>query len=270
MPGKHGHSPYLAATRYGVLGFVVLGHLALGGWLLRGIAPSEQPIRQSPLAPTLIQEVMIVAAAVRQPAATARARVEAPPEPVPRPGAPAKREVRPDSTVMTPAPTTTTIPMGSRVLQSSEPATLSAPAPAPAPAEATVGQPATSSLATPSAVPPAGSAPSPARSASSLPAQPQSQPSGPSSTESGIGAVSANIALVCPTQVAPVMPEFARRGGISGVVEARVVVLDGLVRDVEILSGPPIFHNAVRHAMLQYRCVPNRTEVLGTQRFTFQ
>lgn len=291
MPGNHGYSPHLAATRYRALVIVVLAHLALGWWLLRGIAPLERPIRQSALAPVLIQEVTLAApapapeatlppqprpqpspapAAMRQPDAKARARVEARPEPVPRSAAAAQREARPDAAVMTTAPTTTTttLPMVSRVLPSAEPATLSAPVPALA--AATVGQPAPSTLATPSTAPPSASAAGPAQSGTILPAQPPTQPSVPPRTEPGTGAVSAAIALVCPTQVLPVMPEFARRAGITGVVEARVVVVDGLVRDVTILSGPPIFHNAVRDAMRQYRCIANQTEVWGTQRFTFR
>lgn len=289
MPGNHGYSPHLAATRYRALGIVVLAHLALGWWLLRGIAPLERPVRQSALAPVLIQEVTVAApapapvatlppqpqprpqpspaaAAMRQPDAKARARVAARPEPAPRSAAAAQREARPDATVMTTAPTTTTttttLPMVSRVLPSAEPATLSAPVPAPA--AGTVGQPA------PSTAPPSTAAPGPARSGTSLPAQPPAQPSVPPRTEPGTGAVSAAIALVCPTQVVPVMPEFARRAGITGVVEARVVVVDGLVREVTILSGPPMFHNAVRDAMRQYRCIANQTEVWGIQSFTFR
>ncbi len=78
------------------------------------------------------------------------------------------------------------------------------------------------------------------------------------------------MALVCPTQVAPVTPRLAVRGGITGVVLAQAVIVDGVVRDVRILSGAPVFHNAVRTAMRQYRCVSNRAEVLATQEFVFR
>ena len=103
-------------------------------------------------------------------------------------------------------------------------------------------------------------------------------PSGPSQAQSGVraapvsgtAALPADIALVCPTQVAPVMPRLAVRGGITGVVKAQAVIVDGEVRDVRILSGPPVFHNAVRTAMRQYRCASNRVEVLATQEFNFK
>ena len=59
------------------------------------------------------------------------------------------------------------------------------------------------------------------------------------------------------------MPRLAKRGGITGVVQVQAVIVDGAVRDVRILSGPPVFHNAVREAMRQYRCE-------STQEFVFK
>ncbi len=66
------------------------------------------------------------------------------------------------------------------------------------------------------------------------------------------------------------MPRLAVRGGITGVVQAQALIVDGVVREVRILSGPPVFHQAVRTAMQQYRCVSNRAEVLVTQEFVFK
>ncbi len=66
------------------------------------------------------------------------------------------------------------------------------------------------------------------------------------------------------------MPRLAVRGGISGEVRAQAVIVDGLVREVKILSGPPIFHNAVRSAMQQYRCESKPSAVVATQTFVFQ
>jgi len=83
-------------------------------------------------------------------------------------------------------------------------------------------------------------------------------------------AVSTDIAVVCPTQLAPVMPRLAIRAGQSGVVLAQALVVGGKVREVRFLSGPSIFHNAVRAAMLQYRCVSNAAEVQVTQEFRFE
>lgn len=80
----------------------------------------------------------------------------------------------------------------------------------------------------------------------------------------------ADITVVCPTQVRPSMPGKASRDGIEGVVRAQVVIRDGSVVKVEILSGPPIFRGPVRDAMLQYRCVQGAGEMVATQEFVFR
>lgn len=80
----------------------------------------------------------------------------------------------------------------------------------------------------------------------------------------------ADIKVACPTQVRPDMPSKARKDGIEGVVRAQVVIRDGSVVKVEILSGPPIFRGPVRDAMLQYRCVQGAGEIVATQEFVFK
>jgi protein TonB len=50
------------------------------------------------------------------------------------------------------------------------------------------------------------------------------------------------------------MPRRALQEGISGVVRAQITVVGGSVKEVQILSGPRVFHQAVRTAMLQYKC----------------
>jgi protein TonB len=79
-----------------------------------------------------------------------------------------------------------------------------------------------------------------------------------------------SIGLVCPTQVPPEMPRKALQEGIEGVVKAQIHVKDGTILDVTILSGPRVFHAAVKAAMLQYRCVPDGGEVTATQEFSFR
>lgn len=86
-------------------------------------------------------------------------------------------------------------------------------------------------------------------------------PSGPKRT---------SIGLVCPTQVPPEMPRKALQEGIEGVVKAQIHVKDGTILDVTILSGPRVFHAAVKAAMLQYRCITDEGEVTATQEFTFR
>ncbi len=78
------------------------------------------------------------------------------------------------------------------------------------------------------------------------------------------------IGVACPTQVAPEMPRKALQDGTEGVVKAQALIKDGVVKDVTILSGPRVFHAAVRNAMLQYKCTHDAGEVLATQEFNFK
>ena len=80
----------------------------------------------------------------------------------------------------------------------------------------------------------------------------------------------ASIGLLCPRQVAPEMPRRALREGIEGVVKAQIHVKGGKVVDVTILSGPGVFHAAVKAAMMQYSCVADGDEVIATQVFNFK
>lgn len=79
-----------------------------------------------------------------------------------------------------------------------------------------------------------------------------------------------DIRVACPTQVAPEMPRKALQDGSEGVVRAQVVIKDGAVREVTILSGPRVFHNAVKAAMMQYQCTADSTEIVATQEFVFK
>jgi protein TonB len=80
-----------------------------------------------------------------------------------------------------------------------------------------------------------------------------------------------DIAIACPTQVRPEMPRQALKEGATGTVKAQVTIRDGAVRDVQILSGPRVFHSAVRNAMMQYKCVATSGgDVVATQEFDFK
>jgi protein TonB len=79
-----------------------------------------------------------------------------------------------------------------------------------------------------------------------------------------------DMAIVCPTQVAPEMPRRALIDGTQGVVKAQVRIADGMVREVIFLAGPRIFYAAVRAAMLQYKCTRESSEVVATQDFNFK
>lgn len=84
------------------------------------------------------------------------------------------------------------------------------------------------------------------------------------------GPVRGEMGVVCPTQAKPEMPRQALREGTEGVVVAQALIRDGQVREVTILSGPRVFHGAVRTAMMQYRCVSGPGDVLATQEFAFK
>jgi len=81
----------------------------------------------------------------------------------------------------------------------------------------------------------------------------------------------AEIALICPDQKKPDMPSRAIREGISGTVRAELHISGGKVQEVKFLSGPRVFYEAVRSAMLQYRCaVGDGSEVIAIQEFRFE
>lgn len=66
------------------------------------------------------------------------------------------------------------------------------------------------------------------------------------------------------------MPRKALQEGSEGVVKAQVLIRDGAVREVTILSGPRIFHASFKAAMLQYKCTADATEILAMQEVVFK
>lgn len=66
------------------------------------------------------------------------------------------------------------------------------------------------------------------------------------------------------------MPRKALQDGTAGVVRAQALIRDGIVKEVTILSGPRVFHAAVRTAMLQYKCTAESGDVTATQEFGFK
>ena len=79
-----------------------------------------------------------------------------------------------------------------------------------------------------------------------------------------------DIRVACPTQVQPEMPRRAIQNGIGGVVRAQVLIKEGVVKEVTILSGPSVFHATVKAAMLQYKCTAESGEITATQEFVFK
>ena len=66
------------------------------------------------------------------------------------------------------------------------------------------------------------------------------------------------------------MPRKALQEGTEGIVKAEATIKDGVVTEVSILSGPRVFHAAVRAAMMQYKCVSGAGETKAIQEFAFK
>ena len=64
--------------------------------------------------------------------------------------------------------------------------------------------------------------------------------------------------------------ERALAQGRRGVVKAQIVLKAGVVQEVTILSGPNVFHAAVKAAIMQYKCVADVAEATVTQEFNFK
>jgi len=78
-----------------------------------------------------------------------------------------------------------------------------------------------------------------------------------------------DLTIACPTQAKPEVPAKALREGLSGTVRAQATISGGVVSAVDILSGPRVFHAAVREAMQKYRCTaPDGT--VAMQAFEFR
>lgn len=75
---------------------------------------------------------------------------------------------------------------------------------------------------------------------------------------------------LCPTIVMPEMPRKATQDGTEGVVKAQITIKDGVVKDVNIVSGPRVFHAAVKAAIMQYKCAADSGEVIATQEIAFK
>lgn len=100
------------------------------------------------------------------------------------------------------------------------------------------------------------------------PAPPVIAPPAPPAPPAAVAAKS-DIGVACPVQAKPEMPEKAIASGIAGTVRAEAVIRGGVVQEVRILSGPRVFHGAVRTAMQQYRCTaPDGT--VASQDFDFR
>jgi protein TonB len=95
-------------------------------------------------------------------------------------------------------------------------------------------------------------------------------PPPPTPAPVAVGPRRTSIGLACPTQVQPEMPRKATQDGVEGLVKAQIHIKNGTIVEVTILSGPRVFHAAVKAAMMQYKCVSDEGDVLATQEFNFK
>jgi protein TonB len=281
------YSPSNPGGRSRAVVLVVVLHLLLAWMLLTHTGP-EAPHRLQPaLAPTLIQRVSVAPPApVSLPVAVTRpepALVAVPVAREPQPSLAGPREPTPAAKPLAAAAPQTAA--AARVLA---PASTPTPTPTPVPDQPQAQARPMASAALPPSTPIAATAAAVGTASSREPVAPTATPA-PGSATAPVGVTPAassasarvpslpqarsaevtDVVLACPGQVAPAMPAMAIRGGVSGVVVAQAAIAAGKVREVTILSGLPVFHNAVRAAMLQYRCVSNATEVTVTQEFRF-
>jgi len=75
--------------------------------------------------------------------------------------------------------------------------------------------------------------------------------------------------LVCPLLVAPELPQAVLNQGIAGMVIAEAHVVNGVVTEVRIISGPPALHEPIVRAMKQYKCASGIADLRLRQEFRF-
>ena len=71
-------------------------------------------------------------------------------------------------------------------------------------------------------------------------------------------------------QVFPEIPKEAIRKDINGTVKAKITILQGAITEIEIVSGPEVFYEAVISAIKQYRCTSVDKPVTMPQEFRFR
>ncbi len=85
----------------------------------------------------------------------------------------------------------------------------------------------------------------------------------------GLRATSAQEFVASCKQVQPMMPRLALQQNMGGTVVAQVLMTDGIANDVVIVSGPKVFHDVVRQALLQYDCSGQKYSTFASQEFQF-
>lgn len=242
------------STRWRGLVVVLLLHLLLGWLLLSGTLDKGLDLAKKPPESIVIQEVLIA--------------------PPPAPMTPPPRDTKPKPPATKAAPSQTAAPPAAVAPVEMAAPPAAAPTISAVPVAPTTALPVVPPVLAPAVVAAAASMPTvPAAPAlaplAAAPGRPAAPALAPLATVPGTP-ISSDIGLVCPTQVPPDTPLRARQSGTTGVVVAQATIRNGAVTDVTILSGPAVFHAAVRNAMRQYKCNENADEAVVTQRFVFK
>ena len=80
-----------------------------------------------------------------------------------------------------------------------------------------------------------------------------------------------NVGFACPIQVHPEFPRKAQQEGIESVTTAQFRIKGGVIQEVTIVEGHPVYDASVIAAIMQYKCISQPGgEAIATQTFNFK
>ena len=80
-----------------------------------------------------------------------------------------------------------------------------------------------------------------------------------------------NVGFACPIQVHPEFPRKAQQEGIESAVTAQFRIKGGVIQEVTIVEGHPVYDASVIAAIMQYKCISQPGgEAIATQTFNFK
>jgi len=80
-----------------------------------------------------------------------------------------------------------------------------------------------------------------------------------------------NVGVACPIQVHPEFPRKAQQEGIESAVTAQFRIKGGVIQEVTIVEGHPVYDASVIAAIMQYKCISQPSgEAIVTQTFNFR
>ena len=80
-----------------------------------------------------------------------------------------------------------------------------------------------------------------------------------------------NVGFACPIQVHPEFPRKAQQEGIESAVTAQFRIKGGVIQEVTIVEGHPVYDASVIAAIMQYKCISQPSgEAIVTQTFNFR